>query len=65
MRVTEEEFRQRLIRASRRRARQIADGSFRNEPWAPSVGLDMLFGEEPSSSDERRSYRVFKRMGDL
>jgi hypothetical protein len=34
--MTEEEYREKLIRNSRRRAQQIADGSYVNEPWAPS-----------------------------
>ena len=65
MQVSEKEFRERLIRQARRRARQIEDGSFVNEPWAPSVGLSMMFGEEPDNRSHRRVNAELSRLGVL
>jgi hypothetical protein len=41
---TEKQMRERLIRQARKRAQQIADGSYVDEPWAPSKATKALIG---------------------
>lgn len=40
--MNEEEYRRRLVAQTRKRAQQIADGSYVNEPWAPSKATQRM-----------------------
>ena len=43
--MDEEEYRKKLIKAAQKRAAQIADGSYINEPWAPSIHTQYMCKE--------------------
>jgi hypothetical protein len=43
MRMNEQQYREMLIRITRKRAEQIRDGSYTDQPWAPDHKLSRIY----------------------